>query len=85
MSCRPLCLLLFCKVALTLVPLLLLLVLLPVSLAALFLPPSPSPLRFWECGRLESGSALGAERAAPVSGFTVPASGASASLGLASR
>jgi hypothetical protein len=34
-------------VALTLVPLLLLLVLLPVTLAALFLPPSPSPLRCW--------------------------------------
>ena len=44
-SCHPFCLLLFCRVALTLVPLLLLLVLLPVSLAALFLPPSHSPLR----------------------------------------
>ena len=39
-SCRPFCLLL-CRVALTLVPFLLLLVLLSVLLAALFLPPSP--------------------------------------------
>ena len=51
-----------------LVPLLLVLVLLPVSLAALFLPPSPLPIRFWECGRLESGRVFGAERTAPVSG-----------------
>ena len=36
-------------------------------------------------GRLESRSALCTERAAPVSGSTVPSSGASASLGSASR
>ena len=38
--------------ALTLLSLLLLLVLLPVSLAALFLPPWPSSVRFWECGNV---------------------------------
>ena len=84
-SCLPLCLLLFCKVALTLVLLLLLLVLLLVSLAALLLPPSTSSLRCWECGRLESGRNFGAERTTTVSGSTVPELWASASLGSASR
>ena len=69
------------RLALTLLSLLLLLVLPPVSLATLFLPPWPSPVRLWEYGCLGPGGVPGAERAAPVGCTTVPSLWASTSFG----